>query len=199
VVTIDNYKPEINNKDLILMDLGAEYRGYTADVTRTIPINGKFSKEQKAIYDIVYKAQEAAMAACQVGVPWRQPLSIARKIINEGLYELGILKSLNQRHNYLPHGISHHIGLDVHDKGNRNAYEAGMVITVEPGIYIPEGSACDEKWWGIAVRIEDCILINEAGAPELLSDKAPRKSEEVEALMKLPSPLDKFLLPDLDK
>lgn len=196
---IDNYKPEVNSKEMILMDLGAEYRGYTADVTRTIPVNGKFSREQKAIYDLVYKAQTAAIAECLAGVPFSKPLIKARQIINQGLYELGILDSVNQRHLYFPHGISHHIGLDVHDKGNYVLMEPNMVITVEPGIYIPEGSDCDEKWWNIAVRIEDCILIKEEGAPELLSDKVPRKSEEIEKMMKLPSPLDKFNLPDLDK
>lgn len=196
---IDNYKPEINNMEMILMDLGAEYRGYTADVTRTIPVNGKFSKEQKAIYDLVYKAQTAAIAESVAGNSWQTPLATARKIINEGLFDLGIIKEANQRHNYFPHGISHHIGLDVHDKGNQGIFKPNMVITVEPGIYIPEGSDCDEKWWGIAVRIEDCILIKNEGAPELLSDQAPRRSDLIEKMMKLPSPLDKFNLPDLDK
>lgn len=196
---IDNYKPEVSSKEMILMDLGAEYRGYTADVTRTIPVNGKFNKEQKAVYDLVYKAQEAAIAESIAGASFGGPLATARKIINEGLYELGIIASPNQRHMYFPHGISHHIGLDVHDKGSYSVMEPNMVITVEPGIYIPEGADCDEKWWGIAVRIEDCILITEQGAPELLSDKVPRTSDEIEKIMKLPSPLDKFNLPDLDK
>ena len=196
---IDNHKPEISSKDLILMDLGAEYRGYTADVTRTIPINGKFSPEQKAIYDLVLKAQEAAMKECVAGVRWNQPLATARRIINEGLAELGIISSPDERHGYFPHGISHHIGLDVHDKGNTSRFEADMVITVEPGIYIPEGADCDEKWWGIAVRIEDCILIKESGEPELLSFRAPRKSDEIEEMMKQSSVLEQFILPDLDK
>ncbi|WP_370088771.1 aminopeptidase P N-terminal domain-containing protein [Ekhidna sp.] len=197
---IENYKPEINSDKMILMDLGAEYHGYTADVTRTIPVDGKFSKEEKAIYDLVYKAQDAAINAAKPGVNIGRDLdaAIARRIINEGLVELGIIESVDQRHLYYPHGLGHHIGLDVHDKGNYEYLEPGMAITIEPGIYIPEGAPCDEKWWGIAVRIEDCILITEDGN-ELLSDLAPRKSEEIEKLMKEPSPLDAFILPELDK
>lgn len=197
---IENYKPKITGDKMILMDLGAEYHGYTADVTRTIPVDGKFSKEEKAIYDLVYKAQDAAINAAKPGVNMGRDLdaAIARKIINEGLVELGIIESVNERHLYYPHGLGHHIGLDVHDKGNYDYLEAGMTITIEPGIYIPEGAKCDKKWWGIAVRIEDCILITEDGN-ELLSDLAPRKSEEIEKLMKEPSPLDSFVLPEIGK
>ncbi|MEP0986124.1 aminopeptidase P N-terminal domain-containing protein [Ekhidna sp.] len=197
---IENYKPEISSDKMILMDLGAEYHGYTADVTRTIPVDGEFSEEEKAIYDLVYKAQDAAIKAAKPGVNIGRDLdaAIARRIINEGLAELGIIDSAGQRHLYYPHGLGHHIGLDVHDKGNYEYLEAGMAITIEPGIYIPEGAKCDEKWWGIAVRIEDCILITEDGY-ELLSDLAPRKSDEIEKLMKEPSPLDAFVLPEIGK
>lgn len=197
---IENYKPEISSDKMILMDLGAEYHGYTADVTRTIPVDGKFSEEEKAIYDLVYKAQNEAIKAAKPGVNIGRDLdaAIARKIINEGLAELGIIESAEVRHLYYPHGLGHHIGLDVHDKGNYEFLEAGMAITIEPGIYIPEGAKCDEKWWGIAVRIEDCILITEDGN-ELLSDLAPRTSDEIEKLMKEPSPLDAFVLPELGK
>lgn len=197
---IENYKPEISSDKMILMDLGAEYHGYTADVTRTIPVDGKFSKEEKAIYDLVYKAQDEAIKAAKPGVNIGRDLdaAIARRIINEGLVELGIIESVDQRHLYYPHGLGHHIGLDVHDKGNYEYLETGMAITIEPGIYIPEGAPCDEKWWGIAVRIEDCILITEDGN-ELLSDLAPRKSDEIEKLMQQPSPLDSFVLPELGK
>lgn len=197
---IENYKPEISSDKMILMDLGAEYHGYTADVTRTIPVDGEFSDEEKAIYDLVYKAQDAAIKAAKPGVNIGRDLdaAIARKIINEGLAELGIIASAGERHLYYPHGLGHHIGLDVHDKGNYEYLEAGMAITIEPGIYIPEGAKCDEKWWGIAVRIEDCILITDDGN-ELLSDLAPRKSDEIEKLMKEPSPLDAFVLPEIGK
>ena len=196
---IENYKPSITSDEMILMDLGAEYHGYTADVTRTIPIDGKFSKEEKAIYDLVYKAQEAAIQACKPGVNISRDLdqAIARKIINEGLAELGIIKNASDKHMYYPHGLGHHIGLDVHDKGNYTVLEENMAITIEPGIYIPDGAPCDKKWWGIAVRIEDCVLITKDGF-ELLSDLAPRRSEEIEKLMELPSLFDNFTLPTLD-
>lgn len=195
---IENNKPEVSNKELVLMDLGAEYRGYTADVTRTIPTNGKFSPEQKQIYDLVYNAQEAAIQACKPGVTFQDISKIARDIINQGLVDLGIIDSVNQRNLYYPHGLSHHLGLDVHDKGNYTALETNMVITVEPGIYIPKDSNCDEKWWDIAVRIEDDVLITEDGF-ELLSSMAPRTSGEIEEMMKQESALSNFVLPDLDK
>jgi len=195
---IENYKPDISNDELILMDLGAEYHGYTADVTRTIPVSGKFSPEQKAIYDLVYNAQEAALQATKPGASFRELGIIARNIINEGLAELGIIDSVGQRHMYYPHGLSHHIGLDVHDKGQYGKLMPNMVFTIEPGIYIPEGSRCDKKWWKIAVRIEDDVLVTKDGF-ELLSNLAPRTSEEIEALMDQPSALDGFVLPDLNE
>ena len=194
---ITNNKMRVGN-ELVLMDLGAEYRGYTADVTRTIPANGKFTKEQKAIYDLVYEAQEASFKYCKPGQPINITTKISREVINEGLAKLGLIKSPDAEHNYFPHGVSHHIGLDVHDRGNYENFEPNMVLTVEPGIYIPPGSPCDEKWWGIGVRIEDDILITETGY-ELLSDKAPRKSDEIEKLMKQESIFSKLALPELDK
>jgi Xaa-Pro aminopeptidase len=194
---VENNKTVVGNGALVLMDLGAEYRGYTADVTRTIPANGKFSVEQKLIYDLVYKAQEAGIEAYKIGNGMYEPNKIAIKIINEGLVDLGIIENANTRHRYFPHGTSHHIGLDVHDPGNYDKFEENMVVTMEPGIYIPEGSKCDEKWWGIAVRIEDDILVTKNG-PVNLSAMAPRKSEEIEAVMKLPSVLENFNLPKLD-
>ncbi len=193
----NNSKTKIGDNNLILMDLGAEYHNYTADVTRTIPANGKFSKEQKLIYDLVYKAQEAGIAEARVGKKFEAPDIVAKKIINKGLASLGIIKSSNTYHEYFPHGTSHHIGLDVHDVTNYGNLKENMVITVEPGIYIPEGSSCNKKWWGIAIRIEDDILITKNG-PVNLSARAPRKSEDIETAMKLPSVLDGFVLPDLD-
>lgn len=193
---IDNSKMQVEN-ELVLMDLGAEYRGYTADVTRTIPANGKFTKEQKIIYDLVYEAQEAGIAAAVVGNPHNITDTVGRDIITKGLMELGIIKSEAESRKYFPHGTSHYIGLDVHDAGLYGPFEANMVITVEPGIYIPKGSDCDEKWWGIGVRIEDDILITENG-PINLSAEAPRKSEDIEKLMKEKSVLDGFKLPNLD-
>jgi len=184
---IDNSKMKVDN-DLVLMDLGAEYHGYTADVTRTIPANGKFNPEQKLIYDLVYKAQEAGIAFSVIGNNLRTPDDAARKVVNEGLIALGIAKNDDAARRYFPHGTSHHIGLDVHDTNLGGSFEPNMVITVEPGIYIPEGSPCDKKWWGIAVRIEDDVLITKNG-PVVLSAEAPRKSEAIESLMKETSPL----------
>ncbi len=193
---IDNNKLQAGN-ELILMDLGAEYRGYTADVTRTIPANGKFSKEQKIIYDLVYEAQEAGIDAMVIGNDYRKIDSIAREVIYKGLLDLGITDSLDQGYTYFPHGTSHHIGLDVHDLNNKGTFKENMILTVEPGIYIPEGSKCDKKWWGIAVRIEDDVLVTKNG-PVNYSALAPRKSEDIEKMMAEPSIFDKFQLPDLD-
>jgi len=174
-------KMQLGN-DLVLMDLGAEYRGYTADVTRTIPASGKFSKEQKIIYDLVYNAQEAGIAACTVGNGFRAPDEAARAIINKGLAELGIIENEEAQHRYFPHGTSHYLGLDVHDPGEYGPFKNNTIITVEPGIYIPEGSPCDPKWWNIAVRIEDDILITDEGW-ENLSASSPRTTEEIEKMM----------------
>lgn len=194
---IKNDKLELG-KDLVLMDLGAEYRGYTADITRTIPANGKFSKEQKAIYDLVYKAQEEAFKNSKPGNMIRENTQICRDVANQGLYELGIIDSPDAEHSYFPHGVSHHIGLDVHDPGNYEEFAPNMILTVEPGIYIPEGSDCDKKWWGIGVRIEDDILITKDGY-ELLSWQAPRTTEEIEAVMAEDNIFSEYVLPELDK
>lgn len=193
---ITNNKTKLEN-DLVLMDLGAEYHGYTADVTRTIPANGKFSKEQKIIYDLVYEAQEAGFKECKVGNSFNAPHRAAVKVINKGLAKLGIIATPTTRHRYFPHGTSHYLGLDVHDKGTYGNFKHNTVITVEPGIYIPEGSSCDKKWWGIAVRIEDDILITNKGW-ENLSGMAPRKSEAIEKMMAKSSPLNNLKLPKLD-
>ncbi len=195
---IDNNKPEVGNKDLVLMDLGAEYHGYTADVTRTIPANGKFSEAQKTIYNIVYDAQEAGIRASVIGASFFALERAARGIVTKRLIALGIAKNERDARKYFPHGTSHYLGLDVHDKGTYGAFKENTVITVEPGIYIPEGSDCDKKWWGIAVRIEDDILITKDG-PVNLSEIAPRKVEEIEKMMTLESPLSNFSLPDLDR
>jgi Xaa-Pro aminopeptidase len=132
-------------------------------------------------------------------------MSATADVIYQGLVDLGIYKSLEEediinpetgRNRYYPHGCCHHIGLDVHDKGDYDTLKANMVITIEPGIYIPEGSPCDPKWWNIPVRIEDDFLVTEDGY-ELLSAAAPRRSEEIEALMQQPSPFDAIDLPSL--
>jgi Xaa-Pro aminopeptidase len=195
---IENYKPNISTKELILMDLGAEYRGYTADITRTIPVSGKFSPEQKLIYELVLKAQEEAMKICKPGTTFSELTQVTKQVVNKGLADLGVIKKETDPNTYYPHGCCHHIGLDVHDRGDYDKLQENMVITIEPGIYIPDNAPCDKKWWGIAVRIEDDYLVTKDGN-EHLSVSAPRKPEEIEAMMKLPSPLDDFILPDLEK
>jgi len=194
----ENYVPQVDNKDLILMDLGAEYRGYTADITRTIPISGKFSNEQKFIYELVLEAQEAAMAISKPGTPFPDLLKATQKVIARGLKEQGIIKTDNEVRKYYPHGCCHHIGLDVHDKGEYQKLEENMTITIEPGIYIPLNADVDPKWRGLSVRIEDDYLITKTGY-EHLSKSAPRTVKDIEDMMARPSALDDFLLPDLNK
>jgi Xaa-Pro aminopeptidase len=135
------------------------------------------------------------MKICKPGTPRQQLTVVCREVINKGLADLGIIKSPTERHLYFPHGVSHHIGLDVHDRGGP-ILEENNTVTIEPGIYIPENSNCDKKWWGIAVRIEDDYLITKDGY-ELLSAYAPRTTEAIEEMMKQPSPLDDFELPVL--
>lgn len=192
---------EVNNKtrignSLVLMDVGAEYHGYTADVTRTIPASGKFSAEERAIYQLVYDAQEAAFALLKDGGKWMDIEKAARETIVNGLVKLGVARNTEEANKYYPHGLGHHIGMDVHDRGTYTDLKKGMVITIEPGIYIPSGSNCDKKWWGIAVRIEDDALITPTGY-ELLSVYAPRKIEDIEAMIAKPSALDDLKLPPL--
>ncbi|MBB6459707.1 aminopeptidase P family protein [Flammeovirga kamogawensis] len=193
---IANNKPNVEDGELILMDCGAEYRGYTADVTRTIPVNGKFSKEQRTLYELVLKAQEKSIAACKEGASFDEVYTISTDIIGKGLYKLKIIDFPEDYARYFPHGLMHHIGLDVHDKGHYTTLKKDMIVTVEPGIYIPEGSECDEKWWGIGIRIEDDILITDA-EPINLSARAPRSIEKIEAIMKETSIFDQLDLPIL--
>ncbi|MGB2171451.1 MAG: aminopeptidase P N-terminal domain-containing protein [Flavobacteriaceae bacterium] len=182
--------------DLILMDLGAEFKGYTADVTRTLPVNGTFSLPQRQLYEIVYQAQEAGIARAVVGARAREITQVTQEVVQKGLLNLGIIEKPEDYRQYYPHGAVHHIGLDVHDLSNYGPLPANSVITVEPGIYIPKGSPCDPKWWGIGIRIEDDILITDTG-PVNLSKGAPRHWKDIEAMMKQPSPLDQFVLPAL--
>lgn len=173
----------LQDGDLLLNDCGAEYHGYSADVTRTIPVNGKFSPEQKIIYELVLAAQDAAFALCKPGNQFSDPHNAALKVITAGLKDLGIIQSDNQARIYFPHGTSHHLGLDVHDMGSRSTLQPGMIFTVEPGIYIPPNSNCDKKWWSIGVRIEDDLLITNDGYRNL-SVGAPRTVEEIEKMAK---------------
>ncbi len=190
-----NTKTKVGNS-LILMDVGASYHGYTADVTRTIPANGKFSEPQKQIYQIVYDAQEAAFKTLKDGANTTLANNAANEVIAEGLLKLGIIKDKKEYRKYYTHGLSHHIGLDVHDRSSSRTLLKNMVITIEPGIYIPANSDCDKKWWDIGVRIEDDVLITQDGY-ENLSIFAPRSIAEIEKKMASKSVLDAFKLPPL--
>ncbi len=190
-----NDRQRLDN-DLVLMDCGAEYHGYSADVTRTVPPSGTFSPAQRQIYELVLAAQEAGFAACRPGAPFDAPNKATQEVVAAGLQKLGIIKKKEDFRRYYPHGASHYLGLDVHDRGSYGPLQAGNVITVEPGIYIPAGSPCDPKWWNIGVRIEDDALITATGYDNL-SAEAPRTMADIEQLMAEPSALEGFKLPDL--
>lgn len=176
-------RDSLKSGDLLLADMGGAYHGYTADITRTFPVNGKFTDEQKLIYNLVLKAQEAGIAVCLPGKSFRATHEATFDIISKGLVQLGIIKNDKEADQYFMHGTSHYLGLDVHDAGTYGPLKAGTIITVEPGIYIPQGSPCDKKWWDIGVRIEDDILINEKGPATNLSGRLPREIDEIEQLM----------------
>ena len=193
----------VRKGELLLMDVGAEYEHYTADVTRTYPVNGKFTKEQAEIYQIVYDAQEAVARATKPGVTFGQLSKIARDTINEGLFKLGLVLDKNspQVGIWSFHGLGHWLGMNVHDVGNYQApLKAGMVFTNEPGIYIREDALDNlpdrpelkafkekvrplyEKYKGIGVRIEDDMLVTETGVT-WMTGKLPRKMSDIEAFM----------------
>lgn len=181
--------------DMVLMDVGAEYHGYSADVTRTVPSTGRFTPAQRAIYDLVYRAQEAIFPLCHEGVPFSDLNEKATEVLAKGLMDLGIIKTKAEVARYYPHGCSHFLGLDVHDLGNYDQnLKENMVITVEPGLYIPAGSPCDKKWWDIGVRIEDDVRIGKEKY-ELLSWQAPRRSVDVEKLALQKSAVNSMVLP----
>ena len=183
VLHYSSNRKQLNNEKLLLLDMGAEYHGYTADITRTLPVSGTFSIEEKTLYNVVLAAQSSGIKACLEGNNFWEPHNAAVKIIQSRLLELGIIKDALEYRKYFMHGTSHYLGLDVHDVGLFGKLEAGNIITVEPGIYIPEGSDCDKKWWNIGIRIEDDILIS-AGKPINLSESIPRNTDEIEKLMK---------------
>lgn len=167
--------------ELVLIDAGGEFQLYAADVTRTFPVNGQFSAEQRSIYELVLKAQKAGIAAIQPGTPWHSVQTIIVTVITQGLLALGILEgelqALIDTAAYKPfymHNSGHWLGLDVHDcgryriDGEWRILEPGMVLTVEPGIYISKGMVgVEERWWGIGVRIEDDILVTAHGYENL--------------------------------
>ena len=181
---------QIKEGDLVLIDAGAEYHNYSSDITRTFPANGKFTKEQRAIYDLVLKAQQEAIKCTAPGITWTDIETVVATTLTQGLIDLGILKgdleTLFNEQAYKPfymHGSGHWMGLDVHDVGEYDIpFEVGMIHTIEPGIYIKPSPDVDKRWHNIGVRIEDDILITKDGC-EVLSRALPSKAEEIEALM----------------
>ena len=190
---IENNVTQVNNQ-LVLMDVASEYHGYSSDVTRTVPANGKFTAEQRAIYQLVYDAQEAVFKLCKEGTPFRDLNIKATEILANGLLKLGIIKDAKEVGQYYIHGVSHHVGLDVHDKFSGAVLKENMVITVEPGLYIPKGSNCDPKWWDIAVRIEDVVVIGKTSG-ENISAAAPRTIDAIEKMAAQKSKLNDLVLP----
>ena len=189
-------KDMLKNGDLVLIDAGCEYEDYASDITRTFPVNGKFSDEQAAIYDIVLKALKEAIDVTQAGTPYNKTNETTIRVITEGLVELGLLKGdindlikAEAHREFYMHGAGHWLGLDVHDVGDYKIdgewriYEPGMVVTIEPGIYIsPKNKKVDTKWRGIGVRIEDDIVITKTGNINLTS-KVPKERNEIEKMM----------------
>ena len=200
---IDN-KDQLKDGDLLLVDAGAEYKGYASDITRTFPINGKFSDAQRDIYDLVLKCQKSCVDMVRPGVRLEDLKTHSIEILTEGMVELGLLKGdpkkLIEEKKYMQfymHNLGHYLGIDVHDagryyfKGESRPAEAGMVMTIEPGLYIspdtsriPEGFNQDipAKYLGIGVRIEDDVCVTENGA-RVLTNKVPKEREEIEGLM----------------
>jgi len=187
---------ELRDGDLVLIDAGAEYQGYAGDVTRTFPVNGRFTPQQKALYELVLKAQLAAIEKVKPGNHWNDPHQAAVRVLTRGLIKLGLLKGEYRdlikdeayRRFYM-HRTGHWLGMDVHDVGDYKIdgvwrlLEPGMVLTVEPGLYIPAGSrGVAKKWWGTGIRIEDDVLVTRDGC-EVLSRAAPKSVADIEALM----------------
>ena len=187
---------QLRDGDLLLIDAGAEFGNYAADITRTFPVNGRYSEPQRLLYDLVLDAQLAAIAKIRPGNTWIQPHEEAVRVLVKGLVKLGLLQGrvykLIRDEAYKPffmHRTGHWLGMDVHDVGDYKIddkwrkLEPGMVLTVEPGLYVPP--ACmdvDEKWRGIGIRIEDDVLVTQKGS-EVLSAAMPKTVAEIEAFM----------------
>ena len=182
--------------ELVLIDAGAEYRGYASDITRTFPVNGRFGREQRALHDLVCAAQAAALAQAKPGVAYEAGHDAAVATLADGLLSLGLLKGSLESvlangdyKRYYRHKTGHWLGLDVHDVGEyridgaSRLLEPGMVFTVEPGLYIPPDAAdVPAKWRGIGIRIEDDVIVTD-GDPIVISDGVPKDADEIEALM----------------
>ncbi|MDM1334594.1 Xaa-Pro aminopeptidase [Acinetobacter pseudolwoffii] len=186
----------LKDGDLVLIDAAAEYQLYASDITRTFPVNGKFSPEQKALYNVVLDAQIAAINAVQIGNSYKEPHNVAVRILVQGLLDLGLMQGdiddiieKEAFRQFYMHGTGHWLGMDVHDvgaykvDGEWRPYEEGMVVTVEPGLYIaPDDETVDAKWRGIGIRIEDDVVAT-ANGPLVLTAKVVKTVEDIEALM----------------
>ena len=188
-----------NDGEVILIDAGCEFEGYASDITRSWPVNGKFTPEQAEIYNIVLDAQLAAIDKCRVGNPYDAPHNEARKVLAEGLIRIGVIKqSLDEAlstdgelNNWYMHGTGHWLGLDVHDVGvyrpndKPRVFEEGMVITVEPGLYFgawrPDVD-CPKKYSNLGIRIEDDVLVTIDG-PDVLSRDCPKTIADIESII----------------
>lgn len=191
-----NNDGDLREGDLLLVDAGAEYRGYASDITRTFPINGRYSPAQREIYDLVLKAQVSCVEMVRPGVTHEQLKQHSIEVLTEGMVELGLLKGKPEElikekkyEKFYMHGLGHMLGIDVHDVGRyyygqeSRALEPGVVMTVEPGIYVaPDTKDVPEKYLGIGVRIEDDVLCTNDG-PKVLTTKVPKHPEEIESLM----------------
>lgn len=192
---VENEAP-LHAGDLVLIDAGGEYAGYTADITRTFPVNGRFTKAQRELYELVLDAQLAAIDTMQSKADSSAPHQAAVQVLVQGMVDLGVLKGsveeILEKGSYRPfymHGTGHWLGLDVHDvgrytlNGKPRPFQPGMVMTCEPGIYIPPGSkGVPKRYQGIGIRIEDDILITRNG-PEVLTADVPKAVDDIEALM----------------
>lgn len=186
---------EMKDGELLLIDAGAELESYASDISRTFPVNGVFSKEQKQIYELVLEANQEAIKKVKPGNHWNDPHHVAVKILTEGMVSLGILKGTVKSNikeetykKYFMHRTGHWLGMDVHDVGDYKLdgewrkLEPGMVTTIEPGLYFQPQHGLQKKWWNIGVRIEDDVLVTKEGS-EVFSNDAPKAVDEIEALM----------------
>ncbi len=183
------------NGELLLIDAGCEYDYYAADITRTFPVGGVFSKPQRQLYELVLKSQYAAIKQVRPGNHWNQPHEAAVRVLTEGLVELGLLKGKVEKliaeeayRKFYMHRTGHWLGMDVHDVGDYKVgdewrvLEPGMVMTIEPGLYVAPAKGVAKKWWNIGIRIEDDVLVTKGGH-EVLTDGVPKEPDQIEALM----------------
>ena len=186
----------LRDGDLLLIDAGAEYDYYASDITRTFPVNGRFSKTQRALYDVVLEAQEAAIEMVKPGNHWNEPHEAAVEVLAEGLVALGLIKGRassvikkGRYRKFYVHRTGHWLGMDVHDvgdykiEGEWRVLEPGMVMTVEPGLYVAPGDKqVARKWWNTGIRIEDDVLVTKTGN-KVLSAAAPKSADDIEAIV----------------